>query len=72
MVSAHPELLVRLDAIGAVMLSVTGAFAYTGGWPSPARLTQDRLMAAFRDANGRDPTTGEPSNENRDVPDCKS
>src|SRR5437899_11422855 len=44
--------LVRLGAIGAVMLSVTGAFAYTGGWLSPERLTQDRMMAAFRDANG--------------------
>jgi catalase len=43
---------VRLGAIGAVMLSVTGAFAYTGGWLSPARLTQDRMMAAFRDVNG--------------------
>src|ERR1700724_2003783 len=45
-------LLVRLGAIGAVMLSVAGAFAYVGGWLSPARLTQDRLMAAFQDANG--------------------
>jgi len=35
-----------------VMLSVTGAFAYTGGWLSPRRLTQDRMMAAFRVANG--------------------
>jgi hypothetical protein len=32
--------LVRLGAIGAVMLSVAGAFAYVGGWFSPARLTQ--------------------------------
>jgi catalase len=44
--------LVRLGAIGAVMLSVAGAFAYVGGWLSPARLTQDRMMAAFQDANG--------------------
>jgi len=43
---------VRLGAIAAVMLSVAGAFGYTGGWLSPARLTQDRMMAAFRDANG--------------------
>jgi catalase len=34
------------------MLSVAGAFAYAGGWLSPARLTQDRMMAAFQDANG--------------------
>src|ERR1700726_1229402 len=44
--------LVRLGAIGAVMLSVAGAFAYTGGWLSPARLTQDQMMAAFEEANG--------------------
>jgi catalase len=50
--ATNPGLLVRLGAIGAVMLSVTGAFAYTGGWLSPRRLTQDRMMAAFRDANG--------------------
>jgi catalase len=51
-IATNPGLLVRLGAIGAVMLSVTGAFAYTGGWLSPRRLTQDRMMAAFRDANG--------------------
>ena len=50
--ATNPGLLVRLGAIGAVMLSVTAAFAYTGGWLSPARLTQDRMMAAFRNANG--------------------
>lgn len=50
--ATNPGLLVRLGAIGAVMLSVTGAFAYTGGWLSPRRLTQDRMMAAFRVANG--------------------
>jgi len=44
--------LVRLGAIGALMLSVAGAFAYAGGWLSPVRLTQERMMAAFRDANG--------------------
>src|SRR5205807_6588189 len=50
--ATNPGLLVRLGAIGAVMLSVTGAFAYTGGWLSPERLTQDRMIATFRDANG--------------------
>ena len=44
--------LVRLGAIGVVMLSVAGAFAYVGGWLSPGRLTQDRMMAAFQRANG--------------------
>jgi catalase len=49
---ANVGVLVRLGAIGAVMLSVAGAFAYAGGWLSPARLTQDRVMAAFQDASG--------------------
>ena len=43
---------IRLGAIAAVMLSVGGAFAGVGGWLSPSRLTQDRMMAAFEDANG--------------------
>jgi len=51
----NPGVLVRLSAIGAVMLSVAGAFAYTGGWLSPVRLTQDRMIAAFQDANGAHP-----------------
>src|SRR5882762_6070881 len=42
----------RLGGIGALMLSMAGAFAYAGGWLSPSRLTQDRMMAAFEDANG--------------------
>jgi catalase len=49
---SNAGVLVRLGAIGAVMLSVAGAFAYAGGWLSPVRLTQDRMMAAFQDANG--------------------
>ncbi|HWX31047.1 MAG TPA: catalase family peroxidase [Steroidobacteraceae bacterium] len=48
----NARVLFRLGAIGAVMLSVAGAFAYVGGWLSPVRLTQDRMMAAFQDANG--------------------
>jgi catalase len=50
--AGNAGVLVRLGAIGAVMLSVAGAFAYVGGWLSPKRLTQDRMMAAFQDANG--------------------
>ena len=45
---SNAGVLVQLGAIGAVMLSVAGAFAYTGGWLSPVRLTQDRMMAAFQ------------------------
>src|ERR1700737_3901028 len=48
----NPGAPFRLGAIGAVMLSMAGAFAYAGGWLSPARLTQDRMMAAFQDDNG--------------------
>jgi catalase len=48
----HIGVSVRMAAIGAAMLSVAGAFAYTGGWLSPVRLTQDRMMAAFQGANG--------------------
>jgi catalase len=47
--------LVRLGVIGAAMLSVTGAFAYTGGWLSPDRLTPDRMMTAFQKAGGSHP-----------------
>jgi catalase len=49
---SNAGVLVRLGAIGAVMLSVAGVFAYVGGWLSPVRLTQDRMMAAFQDDNG--------------------
>src|SRR5260221_14729981 len=49
---SNAGVLVRLGAIGAVMLSVAGAFAYVGGWLSPVRMTQGRMMAAFQDANG--------------------
>jgi catalase len=45
-------MVVRLGAIGAAMLCTAGAFAYVGGWLSPDRLTQSRMMAAFEAANG--------------------
>ncbi len=47
--------LLRLGAIGAVLLVAAGAFAYTGGWLSPSRLTQDRVMVAFAGVNGPHP-----------------
>jgi catalase len=46
---------IRLAAIGAIMLCVALLFAYTGGWLSPDRLTQDRIMAAFQTDNGSHP-----------------
>jgi catalase len=44
--------LARGAFIGAVMLFAIALFAYAGGWLSPSRLTQSRMMAAFREANG--------------------
>jgi hypothetical protein len=46
--ATHVGVPVRLGAIAAVMLSVGAAFAGVG---APSRLTQDRMMAAFQDAN---------------------
>lgn len=47
--------LLRFAAIGAVMLGVAGAFAYVGGWLSPGRVTQDRIVAAFAADDGVHP-----------------
>ncbi len=47
--------LVRFAVIGAVLLAALGAFAYAGGWLSPHRLTQARMMAAFESAGGNHP-----------------
>src|ERR1700752_2626013 len=44
--------VIRLGAIGVAVLSVAGAFAYTGGWLSPRRLTEDRMLAAFKEGEG--------------------
>ncbi|MEA3108753.1 MAG: catalase [Gammaproteobacteria bacterium] len=45
----------RLAVIGFVMLIVAAAFAAVGGWLSPHRLTQDRMMQAFQELNGAHP-----------------
>ena len=50
--ATNTGLPVRPGAISAMILTVAGALAYTGGWLSPLRLTQDPTMAAFEDANG--------------------
>jgi catalase len=44
--------LLRLGIIGVVSLLVTGAFAYTGGWLSPHRLTPVRVIDGFEQVNG--------------------
>ena len=45
----------RLAAIGAVLLVVAVAFAYTAGWLSPHRLTQAKMMGAFDAVSGTHP-----------------
>jgi catalase len=47
--------LARLAAIGAIMLGAAAGFAYVGGWLSPGRLTQARMMSAFQAVNGAHP-----------------
>src|SRR5260370_42519668 len=48
-------MLLRLAAIGIVIASVVGAFAYTGGWFSPHRLTPARFIDTFEKVNGIHP-----------------
>ena len=45
----------RLAVIGVAMLIVAAAFAAVGGWLSPHRLTQDRMMQAFQEISGAHP-----------------
>lgn len=47
--------LLRLAAIGGVLLVAAAAFAYVGGWLSPRRLTQSSLMDAFAQVDGAHP-----------------
>src|SRR5260370_36622218 len=48
-------MLLRLAAIGIVIASVVGAFAYVGGWLSPHRLTPARFIDTFEKVNGIHP-----------------
>ncbi|WP_144137453.1 catalase family peroxidase [Paraburkholderia sp. BCC1884] len=43
----------RLAAIGAVVLTLAGGFAYTAGWLTPARLTAPRIINTFEAAAGQ-------------------
>jgi catalase len=43
--------LMWLGLIGAVMISITGCFAWAGGWLSPGRLDQTRIIDAFEAVN---------------------
>jgi catalase len=48
-------LLFRLAAIGVVVGCVALAFAFTGGWLSPAKLTPSRVIDTFEKLNGEHP-----------------
>jgi catalase len=47
--------LARFALIGVVLLVVVGAFGYVGGWLSPKRLTQDRIIDALESTGGDHP-----------------
>lgn len=47
--------LLRLGAIGALVASTAGAFAYAGGWLSAGDLTQARIVDRFERVNGPHP-----------------
>jgi len=44
--------LVRVGAVGIVVLAVVGIFLYLGGWFSPHKLTPARFTDAFQEING--------------------
>ena len=48
-------ILGRLVAIGLILVAAAALFAYTGGWFTPERQTQDRFMAAFEAHDGKHP-----------------
>jgi catalase len=48
-------MLIRWAAIGVVIAAIVGAFAYTGGWFSPHRLTPVRFVDTFEEVNGIHP-----------------
>jgi catalase len=45
----------RLASIGAILLAAVALFAYTAGWLSPDRYSQDRFMSAFQTHDGKHP-----------------
>ncbi|WP_454683892.1 catalase family peroxidase [Ancylobacter moscoviensis] len=51
----HPRALAGLGATGLVLAGVAGAFAYTGGFLSPGKLTQSRFIDRFQALNGVHP-----------------
>ncbi|RZT39427.1 catalase family peroxidase [Cupriavidus agavae] len=45
--------VLRLGAIGLVVAGIAAGFAWVGGWLTPGRLTQARVIDGFEAANGR-------------------
>jgi hypothetical protein len=52
---SEPRLVVKLAIIGAVVLIIVGSLAYVAGWLSPGRLTPQRFVGGFEEANGVHP-----------------
>src|SRR6185437_14848218 len=50
-----PSSLAKLSIVGAIVVCVAVLFAWSGGWLSPGRLTQDRFIDTFQDVNGLHP-----------------
>ncbi len=48
-------MLTRWTALGILLVTVVGAFAYTGGWFSPHLLTPTRFIDTFEKVNGLHP-----------------
>jgi catalase len=49
---AEKGALIRLAVIGIAVLIVVGCFAFVGGWLSPHRLTQARMIDRFEQVDG--------------------
>src|ERR1700720_3384769 len=47
--------MIRWVAFGVIVAAVVSAFAYTGGWFSPHRLTPARFIDTFEAVNGPHP-----------------
>lgn len=50
-----PAPLAKLAGIGAIVCGIAALFAWTGGWLSPGRLDQARMIDAFQATNGLHP-----------------
>jgi catalase len=50
-----PPSLAKLAGIGSIVLGVAALFAWTGGWFSPGRLDQARIIDTFQQVNGPHP-----------------